>query len=339
MSITLEELTKLIIEQAKAKGFGTKPEEINTYEKLALIHSEVSEALEAFRNNVYSGEDSFQEQLGDIVERTLHLAAIHNIDIGQAILKKQKNNKDRVWDKDAMNETFAPKRNKGKLIVIEGIDGSGKSTQKELLTKKLESKNLQVKSMHFPRHDQKFFGVVVDQYLNGEFGDAVNVNPYMASLLYACDRWEAKVQLDNWLESGDIVILDRYMSSNKGHQLSKLPLNKEGIKLLEWLDELEYEVFKIPRPDLVLYLQVPITEVVKMMSDRLSDDKGYIQGKFDHHESDTNHLAAAQKAYEFVADRYNYWEIIDCSTNGSFMPKEEIHEKIWTLLKDKGLLV
>jgi len=228
--------------------------------------------------------------------------------------------------------------NKGKLIVIEGIDGSGKSTQKELLSKKLESKSLKVKSMHFPRHDQKFFGVMVDQYLNGQFGQAVKVNPYIASLLYACDRWEAKQQLENWLENGYVVILDRYMSSNKGHQVSKFPLGQEAIRLLEWLDELEYDIFKIPRPDLVIYLQMPITEVVKLMSDRLSDDKGYIQGKFDHHESDTSYLIATQKAYEFVANRYDYWEVINCSEDGSLMSIEKVHEKIWALLKDSKLL-
>ncbi|OGG95638.1 dTMP kinase, partial [Candidatus Kuenenbacteria bacterium RBG_16_41_7] len=164
---------------------------------------------------------------------------------------------------------------KGKLIVIEGIDGSGKATQTKKLVEYFRSQGRRVETFSFPRHGQKFFGLLVDEYLNNEFGDAAKFNPKVASLFYACDRWEVKEMILNWLNAGKTVVLDRYVTSNMGHQLSKLKTTKEKNALLNWLIELEFKTFKIPKPDLVIFLDVDADTASKLMAQRSSVGKEY----------------------------------------------------------------
>lgn len=217
---------------------------------------------------------------------------------------------------------------RGKLIVIEGIDGSGKTTQYRRLVEKLESQARMVKNIHFPRHETPFFGMMVDEYLNGRFGDPATLDPRISSLLYACDRWEAKDQMYSWLKEDAIIVLDRYMTSNKGHQLGKIAGEKEKLAYLKWLDELEFEIFKIPVPDRVIYLDMPLDKVQELMRKRDQSDRTYTKGH-DLLESNLRHLRDAQEAYRFTARLYPYWKQIDCCEEGKLLSIEQIQEKIW----------
>lgn len=223
---------------------------------------------------------------------------------------------------------------RGKLIVIEGIDGSGKTTQQGLLMERLEKEGKRVESLHFPRHGQKFFGVMVDEYLTGKFGHASTVNPYLASVLYAGDRWEAKSQIEQWLNDGVYVILDRYDTSNKGHQVGKLKTEEEKLACLAWLDELEYKTFKIPIPDKVIYLDLPLEKNLELIEKRGNKGKEYSKGGVDQHEN-REHLSNAQSAYRFVVNQYSYWQQIDCAPEGILRTVEDIHEEIYTAVVEK----
>jgi len=217
----------------------------------------------------------------------------------------------------------------GKLIVIEGIDGSGKTTQKDLLVERFKRLGKEVETIHFPRHGQKFFGLMVDQYLNNEFGDAAKLDPRITTLLFAGDRWEAKEQLDQWLNQGKIVILDRYTTSIMGHQLAKIEDNKRKDDFLKWLEDLEFETYKLPRPDLVVYLSVDIEIIYELMKSRSSHDKEYINGSHDGLERDSEHLKKAKAAYEYSLSKYPYWRKIDCTVDGKLLTIEEVHGRVW----------
>ncbi|HLC66288.1 MAG TPA: thymidylate kinase, partial [Candidatus Nanoarchaeia archaeon] len=130
---------------------------------------------------------------------------------------------------------------RGKLIVLEGIDGSGKTTQTKMLVARLKREGYAVETIDFPQYYTTFFGKMVAQYLRGEFGALDQVSPYLAAILYAGDRFERKEQLEQWLAEGKIVIANRYVSANMGHQASKIPRSKRAV-FVQWLDQLEYGV-------------------------------------------------------------------------------------------------
>lgn len=221
----------------------------------------------------------------------------------------------------------------GKLIVIEGIDGSGKATQTKKLVTYLKSLGRQVETFSFPRHGQKFFGLLVDEYLNNEFGDAARFNPKVASLFYACDRWEVKEMILNWLNTGKTVVLDRYATSNMGHQLSKLKTAKEKNALLKWLIELEFKTFTIPEPDMVIFLDVDAKTSSKLMAQRSNIGKEYIKGTKDGLESNLLHLKQARATYRYLSKKFNYWRVVSCVKNGRLLSIDEIHKKICALVK------
>ncbi len=217
----------------------------------------------------------------------------------------------------------------GKLIVIEGVDSSGKATQTKKLIENLREEGQDVETFDFPRHGKKFFGLLVDKYLNNEFGDATKLDAHIASLFFACDRWEAKDMINNWLKEGKTVILDRYATSNMAHQAVKMKDKKD--EFLEWLHELEFEVFKIPKPDQVLYLDVPIKIVTELMDKR--EGKEYINGDKDGHESDTGYLKATRQIYLYLCEKYDYWQIIECTGKDGLLTREEIADSVIENLK------
>lgn len=218
---------------------------------------------------------------------------------------------------------------KGIFIVIDGTDGSGKATQAKLLTENLKKAGFKTKTIDFPRYENNFFGKMVGRYLSGEFGSASEVSPYLASILYACDRFESKDQIENWLKSGFIVIADRYASSNQIHQGGKINDNKKRMEFLAWLEELEYKILKIPRPQAIFYLDMPLEISQKLLQTKTSQKKKvYLKGKKDIHENDPRHLRDAKNSAVELVRKNNNWIKIDCAKNDKPLAKEEINQKI-----------
>jgi len=213
---------------------------------------------------------------------------------------------------------------KGKLIVIDGLDGSGKATQTKLLIKKLKNNGYKTVTIDFPQYSS-FFGQAIGRYLKGEFGKAKDVSPYLISTLYSADRWQNKNKMEKWLKQGKIIICDRYVSSNQIHQTGKLKTKNEKQKFLKWLDKLEFELFKIPKPDLILFLNVHYK-----ISQKLIEKRG---NKKDIHESSLSHLVAAQKQSLELVKKMNNWIEINCVENNEILSKEIISEKIWQILR------
>lgn len=200
----------------------------------------------------------------------------------------------------------------GKLIVIEGLDGSGKSTQLELLPENLLKNGIDCKTVSFPDYKNPS-STLVKMYLNGDFGKNPNdVNAFAASAFYCVDRYASfKTCWESFYNNGGTVIAGRYTTSNAVHQCSKLPEN-EWESFLEWLYDFEYNKISIPKPDKVIFLDMPIEVSQKLLSKRYLGD----ENKKDIHESNTNYLERCRKAAVFTAN-YSGWEIIPCSENGN----------------------
>ena len=220
----------------------------------------------------------------------------------------------------------------GKLIVIEGLDGSGKSTQLDILCENLKKQNRDIRRVSFPDYDSNS-SALVKMYLGGEFGSHPgDVNPYAASLFYAVDRYASyKTDWGKFYENGGVVISGRYTTSNAIHQTSKMEEDKWQ-DFLSWLYDLVYKMVAIPKPDLVIFLDMPISVSQKLLKNRYGGD----ENKKDIHESDVAYLEACRKAAKFVA-RYSGFEVISCATEGG-NPRtiEDISEEI--LKKVTGVL-
>lgn len=219
---------------------------------------------------------------------------------------------------------------KGKLIVIEGSDGSGKATQSRLLRARLRREKIPCAGIAFPGYHRGFFGAMVGRYLRGEFGPSANVNPRLAALLYAGDRWEARERMERWLREGRVIVCDRYVDSNKAHQAARLADPKAAAEFMEWVDRLEHRVYKLPRPDYTIFLRV--TECV---ADELIGRKGrraYLRGlKRDIHESDSSHQRRAQAGYLALARKRptSKGALIECVAGGRLLSRAEIAEQVW----------
>ena len=212
------------------------------------------------------------------------------------------------------------------FIVFEGIDGSGKATQAKLVLERLRREGRKVEYVDFPRYGQKS-ACLVEDYLKGRFGTAEEVGPYTASVFYAMDRYAASFEIRKWLSEGRIVIADRYVSSNMGHQAGKISDIKERDKFLEWLSDFEFGMLKIPRPDMVIFLYVSPEAGQKLSGKKWKND--FVMGSNrDIHESDISHLENASDAYIYVAKKYG-WTVIDCAPSGKLKTVEEIHHMVW----------
>jgi len=227
-----------------------------------------------------------------------------------------------------------------KLIVIEGLDGAGKSTQISLLKNWFSERNLQCRYIHFPRTETPYFGELIARFLRGEFGDINNVDPYLVAMLYAGDRKDAAPMIEAWLEEKYYVILDRYTYSNIAYQCAKLHSLEEGKKLLEWIKNLEFDHFSIPRPDINIFLDVPFrfTEE-KLKTQRQGEDRSYLLGNLDIHESSLDFQKRVRDVYTSVAEEDNNLQVIRCynSDNVIFTPVE-IFQLILDKLKAKKIL-
>ena len=205
--------------------------------------------------------------------------------------------------------------NKGKLIVIDGIDGAGKTTQIELLGKYLSEKNVPYEVINFPRYGENIYADLVTRYLEGEFGGIENVNPYLMALAYAGDRLLAKTVIENWLNEGKIVLANRYVSSSKAHLGANLPEEKRE-EFMEWLDQLEYKTNGLPEEDLLILLDVDSSIGLKNVKNKHNPDI---------HEKNSEHEIAARNIYlELV--KAEEWKVIDCMKGKEIKSKEEIHK-------------
>lgn len=212
---------------------------------------------------------------------------------------------------------------KSKLFVLEGLDGSGKSTQFELLQKYLDTENVSYKAISFPDYD-KPSSALVKMYLGGEFSkNASDINAYAASSFYAVDRYASfKLYWENEYNNGDFILAARYATSNAIYQMVKLPKDKWD-EYLDWLEEYEYEKLNIPRPQKVVFLDMPVEVSQKLLSNRYNGD----ETKKDIHEVDVEYLIKCREAALFTAKKQN-WEIVECSDENNPFSIEDISEKL-----------
>jgi dTMP kinase len=212
----------------------------------------------------------------------------------------------------------------GKLIVIEGTDGSGKSTQFRLLTEHLERDHYEFQKLVFPQYD-KPSSALIRMYLGGEFGSKPgDVNAYAASAFYAVDRYASYKQgWGTWYEEGGLILSDRYTTSNAVHQASKEPEETRGA-YLKWLYEFEYDKLGLPAPDRVIYLDVPTDFTEQMMRRR----EAATNTKADIHEQDMTYLATCRRCGRAAAEFYG-WTVIQCVKDGAMRSIEDIHEEIY----------
>ncbi len=195
----------------------------------------------------------------------------------------------------------------GKLIAVEGIDGSGKRTQVGLLTLTLKARGYSVFSIDFPQYDS-WFGKMVGQFLNGDLGPLESVDPHFTALLYAGDRFEAKPKLEAALNNGQIVLADRYVGSNLAHQTARVPPAQRSA-FLEWIEHLEYDIYGLPRENLILYLRVPPLEAQRLVARKSA--RSYTSSQKDLLEASLRHLEDAAEMYDSLS-RSVPWATIQC---------------------------
>lgn len=214
---------------------------------------------------------------------------------------------------------------KGKLIVIDGIDGSGKSTQLGMLNEQLRMEGLKTETIHFPRHGAPS-AFLVDEYLKGSYKD---LNSYAASVFYAVDRFDASATIKNWLSDGKIVLSDRYVTANAGHQGCKISDSVERLKFFKWLDNLEYQIFGIPKADLNIILNMPYLSAHKLLNARGRN----VDHTDNIHEKSLTHLRLAEGVYLQIARLFPNTKLVECVEGKSILSAQEIQNKVWELVR------
>lgn len=215
---------------------------------------------------------------------------------------------------------------KGKFVVIDGPDGSGKKTQTDLLLNTLQVSGYQGAIFDFPQYG-KASAAMLEKYLAGEYGQ---LNAEAASIFYAIDRFDASFQLRSLLSEGKIILANRYVTSNAGHQGAKIDSANDRIKFYRWLDNLEYGTYNIPKPDLNIILYVPHEFSWDLIQKRHKEDKNR---KSDIHEADPEHLKRAEAVYLEIAELFPNTRIVECVENGCLLTPQEVHTKVWELVR------
>lgn len=226
-----------------------------------------------------------------------------------------------------------------KFIVLEGLDGAGKSTQIRLLGNYLEQSKQPYRYIKFPRTDVPVYGELIARFLRGELGPVQSVNPYLVALIYAGDRAEASRHIREWLNSGFLVIADRYITSNIAYQCAKITAPEEREKLKEWIIRLEYSHYSIPVPDISLFLDVPDEFTARnLTTERKGTDRTYLEGRKDIHEEDLGFQSQVRKMYlEQVRTDHSFIRI-DCSDGRTMLPPEKIFNTMLQVLKKQEMV-
>lgn len=217
-----------------------------------------------------------------------------------------------------------------KFIVIEGLDGSGKTTQLNLIEKYLGEQNIKSKFLHFPRPEAPFYGEMISKFLRGELGNINEVDPYLVAMLYAGDRNDAATMIKDWLSDGYAVIADRYLYSNIAFQCAKLTKIEERTKLAHWIKSLEYEYHGIPIPDINLFLKVPFNFTRQSLEKpRKGSDRDYLNGSDDIHEADLGFQENVRDIYLWQVENNKDFDLIDCGgKNNTMLSPDDIFLKI-----------
>ncbi len=213
----------------------------------------------------------------------------------------------------------------GKLIVIDGAEGTGKATQTELLAQTLGLSGYDGAMLDFPQYNTAS-AAMLEKYLRGDYGQ---LNPEAASILYAIDRFDAKDKLRDYLSQGKIILANRYVTSNAGHQGAKIQDYEERVKFYKWLRNLEFSIFGIPQPDLNIILHIP-TEISWELIERRSTTEKRVR---DMHELDREHLEAAEKVYVEIASLFPNTRLVECFEDGRLLTPQEVHGKVWDLVR------
>jgi dTMP kinase len=223
--------------------------------------------------------------------------------------------------------------NNGIFIVLEGADGSGKTTQFRLLTERLKAVGYDVEIFKFPQYDQPS-SHFVNNYLNGRYGPAGSISPYKASLFYALDRFEAAPKIREALNQGKVVLSDRYVGSNMAHQGGKLPSTAELRGFFIWDDGLEFDLLGIPRPSINIFLRVPVEISLKLMQKDKRDNRQYTKETHDEHEKDIEHLRKSVATYNTLCQLFpKDFYAIECVKDAKLLSIADINDKIWDKIK------
>jgi dTMP kinase len=217
---------------------------------------------------------------------------------------------------------------KGNFLVIEGSDGAGKATQTDLLVKRLRAEGRRVETIDFPRYYVNHMGKLLRECLDGKRGDFLSLDPQITSLIYAADRFESSKQIRQWLEEGADVVADRYVSANMLHQGSKIDDEETRAEFFNWLDRTEHGVFEIPRPDIIVYLDVPYEARKKMMEEDVT------RGALDTVEVDEGYQTAHEKSAEHLNRIVDSWHHILCAHEKGMRTREDIHEDVYKKISE-----
>lgn len=223
------------------------------------------------------------------------------------------------------------------LVVLEGLDGAGKSTQVKKLRKYLEERFGVVEYIHFPRYNAPVYGDLISRFLRGDFGSNESVHPQLVALLFAEDRHGAAPEMKEILENNGTILLDRYVYSNIAYQCAKLKEDAEAEDLRDWIFNTEYGNFSLPKPDLNIFLDVPISFVEqKLQSNRAGDDRNYLEGAQDIHEADIEFQKRVRSIYRRQCELDSNFIRIDCSDEyGIMMSPDEIFAKVKAVVDER----
>lgn len=221
----------------------------------------------------------------------------------------------------------------GKLIVIDGGDGAGKATQVSLLVARLRLDGCAVETLDFPQYTQHTFGALIRECLDGKRGDFMSVDARIASVLFAADRFEAKPRLEQWRSEGKLVVLDRYVSANMMHQGAKIDEPAALELFLSWLDHVEHGIFGLPRPDIIIYLDVPHLAREQMKHDAVASKKHGAEVGLDVAEQSRAHQEAVERRARDIVAARNNWHRINCvADDGTIRSRASIHDEVYNVV-------